>query len=169
MTPEKIRQLKDQRKALQAELKEMDEVSGVAERRLNAEGKEVTFKPIEFANLARWSAITLKIERIDEQLKPHERRPRKSKPSGSTITQVATSGPPPAFFTEAMLAERWYCSNSPLQQWRRDGKGPSYVKFEGRICYPYEEHVLYTQLTLPPTIKAMISGVARTFNTRAQR
>jgi hypothetical protein len=71
MTPEKIRQLKDQRKTLQAELKEMDEVSGVAERRLNAEGKEVTFKPIGFANLARWSAITLKIERIDEQLKPY--------------------------------------------------------------------------------------------------
>lgn len=157
MTPEKIRQLKDQRKALQAKLKEMNEVSGAAERRLNAEGKEVTFKPIGFANLARWSAITLKIERLDEQLKPYERRPRKSKPSGSTITQVATSGPPPAFFTEAMLADRWYCSNSRLQQWRRDGKGPSYVKIEGRILYPYDELVKYEIQRL---VKTEISGAS---------
>jgi hypothetical protein len=42
-----------------------------------------------------------------------------------------------------MLAERWYCSNSRLQQWRRDGKGPSYVKIEGRILYPYDELVKY--------------------------
>jgi hypothetical protein len=94
-------------------------------------------------SLVAQPVITLKIERIDEQLKPHERRPRKSKPSGRTITQVATSGPPSAFFTAAMLAERWYCSNSRLQKWRRDGKGPSYVKIEGRILYPYDELVKY--------------------------
>ncbi len=106
-------------------------------------GSNLNDNPGSSLNDIQQSAITLKIERIDEQLKPHERRPRKSKPSGSTITQVATSGPPPAFFTEAMLAERWYCSNSRLQQWRRDGKGPSYVKIEGRILYPYDELVKY--------------------------
>lgn len=142
MSPEKIRELKEKRKALQSELKEIDR-SGVPERRINDQGKEVTFMPIGFENLRRWSAIKLKLEQLDEQLKPYERRPRKSKPSGSTMTQVATSGPPPAFFTEAMLAERWYCSNSRLQQWRRDGKGPSYVKIEGRILYPYDELVKF--------------------------
>lgn len=142
MTPEKIRELKAKRKELQAELKGINE-STVSETRINEQGQRVTFIPLGMDKLKRMGAIRFKLEQLDEKLQPHERRPRKSKPSGSTIAQVATSGPPPAFFTEAMLADRWYCSNSRLQQWRRDGKGPSYVKIEGRILYPYDELVRF--------------------------
>jgi hypothetical protein len=72
MSPEKFRELKEKRKALQSELKEIDR-SGVPERRINDQGKEVTFMPIGFENLRRWSAIKLKLERLDEQLKQNHR------------------------------------------------------------------------------------------------
>lgn len=142
MTPEKIRELKEKRKTLQRELQEIEDTA-IPERRINDQGQEVTFVSLGWEKLKRMGALRNKIEQISEQLQPHERRPRKSKPPRNSVTQVVTSGPPPAFFTEAMLAERWYCSNSRLQLWRRDGKGPSYVKIEGRILYPYDALVKF--------------------------
>ena len=41
-------------------------------------------------------------------------------------------------FTEIKLAERWALSVKTLQDWRRKGTGPEYLKLGKAICYPHE-------------------------------
>ena len=40
---------------------------------------------------------------------------------------------------EKELAERWRMSPRTLQGWRQQGKGPRYLKIEGRVVYPLSE------------------------------
>jgi hypothetical protein len=44
----------------------------------------------------------------------------------------------PSSLTEAKLAERWGLSIKTLQDWRRKGKGPPYLKFSKSVRYPIE-------------------------------
>jgi predicted site-specific integrase-resolvase len=40
--------------------------------------------------------------------------------------------------TENQLAERWGLSIKTLQDWRRKGNGPAYLKLSKAIRYPHE-------------------------------
>ncbi len=40
---------------------------------------------------------------------------------------------------EKELAKRWRMSPRTLQGWRQQGKGPRYLKVEGRVIYPMPE------------------------------
>jgi hypothetical protein len=40
---------------------------------------------------------------------------------------------------EKELARRWRMSPRTLQGWRQRGKGPRYMKIEGRVIYPIPE------------------------------
>lgn len=41
--------------------------------------------------------------------------------------------------TEAKLAERWDVSTRTLQRWRREGKGPQFLRLGRRVLYPFSE------------------------------
>ena len=40
---------------------------------------------------------------------------------------------------EKELAKRWRMSSRTLQGWRQQGRGPRYLKIEGRVIYPMPE------------------------------
>ena len=45
----------------------------------------------------------------------------------------------PNLLTEQMLAARWHCSSSRLQNWRSHQKGPPFLKFGGRVLYRVDD------------------------------
>jgi hypothetical protein len=49
----------------------------------------------------------------------------------------------PNLLTEQMLAARWHCSSSRLQNWRSHQKGPPYLKFGGRVLYRVDDVLEY--------------------------
>lgn len=42
------------------------------------------------------------------------------------------------FLSEKELAERWRIKPQTLNMWRHKGKGPDYIKIEGKILYKIE-------------------------------
>lgn len=40
-----------------------------------------------------------------------------------------------AHLSEKLLARRWGLSHRTLERWRREGRGPGYLKIVGRIVY----------------------------------
>ena len=43
------------------------------------------------------------------------------------------------FINTKELAERWDRSPSTIENWRSNGRGPKYLKLEGRVLYSLEE------------------------------
>ena len=44
-----------------------------------------------------------------------------------------------ARFKPQDLADRWHVSPATLERWRTEGKGPPYIKLEGRVLYREED------------------------------
>ena len=51
------------------------------------------------------------------------------------------------------LASRWRTSVRTLQKWRRENKGPAYIKLVGRVVYPLDDVRAYERMRFhrPPT------------------
>jgi predicted site-specific integrase-resolvase len=54
----------------------------------------------------------------------------------------------PRAFDENQLAQRWDISHRTLQQWRRMGIGPIYLKLGNRVSYRREDVELYERQAL---------------------
>jgi predicted site-specific integrase-resolvase len=63
-----------------------------------------------------------------------------------TPTQAVAD--PPCAFDENQLAQRWDISHRTLQQWRRMGIGPVYLKLGNRVSYRREDIEQYERQAL---------------------
>jgi predicted site-specific integrase-resolvase len=52
---------------------------------------------------------------------------------------------PPVYMREDELAARWRISVRTLQRWRREGRGPPFVRFGKRVAYGHLEVLSYEQ------------------------
>lgn len=50
--------------------------------------------------------------------------------------------------TQADLAERWRVSTRTLDRWREQGRGPAWMKLNGRILYRTEDVLAFEQARL---------------------
>ena len=41
--------------------------------------------------------------------------------------------------TEKQLGERWHVSSETLRYWRWNGRGPTYMKFNGCVLYRFDD------------------------------
>jgi len=41
--------------------------------------------------------------------------------------------------SQSQLAERWRLSESTIERWRTEGKGPVFLKLRGQVRYRYED------------------------------
>jgi hypothetical protein len=53
--------------------------------------------------------------------------------------------------TQAELAERWRVSERTLDRWREHGKGPAWMKLNGRILYRIEDVLAFERSRLRRT------------------
>lgn len=65
---------------------------------------------------------------------------------------------PKPSLTERQLAERWGLSLKTLQDWRKNGKGPHYLKLGKAIRYPRELVEKYEQEHLMTSTGAAAIG-----------
>jgi predicted site-specific integrase-resolvase len=56
----------------------------------------------------------------------------------------------PRHLTQAELAERWRLSERTLDRWRTEGKGPAWLRLNGRIRYRWEDVLAFERLRLRP-------------------
>ena len=54
---------------------------------------------------------------------------------------MAVAAPQPEYLSPNGLLERWgkVVTKGTLRNWRTNGKGPPWSKFEGRVVYPMKE------------------------------
>ena len=52
--------------------------------------------------------------------------------------------------TEAELAERWGISTRTLQRWRRDGRGPDFLRIGRRVIYPLADIAAFEDAARTP-------------------
>ena len=52
---------------------------------------------------------------------------------------------------QAELAERWQVSERTLDRWRADGKGPAWLKLNGRVLYRMEDVLEFERARLRRT------------------
>ena len=67
------------------------------------------------------------------------------------MTGHAMSWPPPILprhLTQAELAERWQFSERTLDRWRVLGKGPAWLRLNGRIRYRLEDVLAFERSRL---------------------
>ena len=50
--------------------------------------------------------------------------------------------------TQAELAERWQVSERTLDRWRANGKGPAWMKLNGRVRYRVEDVLAFERVRL---------------------
>ena len=53
-------------------------------------------------------------------------------------------------WTEAELAERWGISTRTLQRWRRDGRGPDFLRIGRRVIYPLADIAAFEDAARTP-------------------
>ena len=58
---------------------------------------------------------------------------------------------PPRHLNQAELAERWRVSTRTLDRWRDLGKGPAWLKLNGRVRYREEDVLAFERLRLRKT------------------
>ena len=55
---------------------------------------------------------------------------------------------PQRHLTQAELAERWQFSERTLDRWRAEGKGPAWLRLNGRIRYRLEDVLAFERSRL---------------------
>jgi hypothetical protein len=77
-----------------------------------------------------------------------DQRPVPPPPQPARLPELCKFHSVMVIISEALLAERWFCSESRIQRWRSEKIGPPYLKMMGRILYRVSDIEAYEQSCL---------------------
>jgi hypothetical protein len=80
-------------------------------------------------------------------------------PCGAFVPEL----PSPRHLSQKDLARRWGLSTRTLERWRLDGRGPAFLKLEGKVAYRLRDIEDYEadRLCRPASRRAEVGGATR--------